>query len=149
MVLLIIQKIFHLNLDIISVIWKYICIRLLINAWILCQLIYKAVFRLTFTTSTGIYWHLEQKQYVVLSRWSPASVLNALTTSCIKKIKKKKKHKSVCSGEDPGLIPGLWRYPGEGNGNPVWYSCLEKSIGRGAWPATVPGVAKVWTWLSN
>ena len=52
---------------------------------------------------------------------------------------------SAYNVEDPGLIPGLGRYPGEGNGNPVWYSCLENSIGRGAWPATVPGVAKVWT----
>ena len=147
MVLLIIRKIFHLNLDIISVIWKYICIRLLINAWILCQLTDKTVFRLNFTTNTGIYWQLAQKQSVVLARWSPASVLNALTTPCIKIFKKN--HKSVCSGEDPGLIPGLGRYPGEGNGNPVWYSCLENSIGRGAWPATVPGVTKVWTWRSN
>ena len=148
MVLLIIQKIFHLNLDIISVIWKYICIRLLINAWILCQLIDKAVFRLNFTTNTDIYWHLAQKQSVVLARWSPASVLNALTTPCIKKIQKKT-HKSVYSGEDPGLIPGLGRYHGEGNGNPVQYPCLENSIGRGAWPATVQEVAKVWTWLSK
>ena len=34
---------------------------------------------------------------------------------------------------DLGLIPGLGRSPGEGNGNPLWYSCLEKSMDRGAW----------------
>ena len=35
--------------------------------------------------------------------------------------------------EDPGSIPGSGRFPGEGNGNPVWYSCLEESMDRGAW----------------
>ena len=43
---------------------------------------------------------------------------------------------------DSGLIPGSRRYPGEGNGNPLQYSCLEKSMDRGAWWATVHGVAK-------
>ena len=147
MVLLIIQKIFHLNLDIISVIWKYICIRLLINAWILCQLTDKTVFRLNSTTNTGIYWQLAQKQSVVLARWSPASVLNALTTPCIKIFKKN--HKSVCSGEDPGLIPGLGRYPGEGNGYPLQNSCLENYMDRGAWQAPVHGVTKSQTHLSD
>ena len=41
-----------------------------------------------------------------------------------------------------GLIPGMGRYPGEGNGNPLQYSCLENSMDRGAWQATVHGVAK-------
>ena len=41
-----------------------------------------------------------------------------------------------------GLIPGMGRYPGEGNGNPLQYSCLENSMDRGAWKATVHGVAK-------
>ena len=41
-----------------------------------------------------------------------------------------------------GLIPGLGRSPGEGNGNPFLYSCLSKSMNRGAWWATVHGVAK-------
>ena len=43
---------------------------------------------------------------------------------------------------DTGSIPGLARSPGEGNGNPLQYSCLGNSIGRGAWPATVHGVSK-------
>ena len=37
--------------------------------------------------------------------------------------------------EDPGSIPGLGRFPGEGNGNPFQYSCLENSMDRGAWKA--------------
>ena len=44
---------------------------------------------------------------------------------------------SACSAGDPGLIPGLEISPGEGNGNPLQYSCLENSIDRGAWQATV------------
>ena len=39
-------------------------------------------------------------------------------------------------------IPGLGISPGIGNGNPLQYSCLEDSVERGAWQATVPGVAK-------
>ena len=47
--------------------------------------------------------------------------------------------------EVPGLIPGLGRSLGEGNGNPLQYSCLENSMDGGAWWATVHGVAKSWT----
>ena len=54
---------------------------------------------------------------------------------------------SACNVEDPGLIPGLGRYPGEGNGNPLQYSCLENSMHRGAWWATVHMVAKRWARL--
>ena len=48
---------------------------------------------------------------------------------------------------DMGLIPGLGRYPGEGNGNPLQYSCLENPTDRGACWATVHRVAKSWTRL--
>ena len=43
---------------------------------------------------------------------------------------------------DMGLIPGSGRYPGEGNGYPLQYTCLENSMDREAWQATVHGVAK-------
>ena len=49
---------------------------------------------------------------------------------------------SACNARDPGSIPGWGRSPGEWNGNSLQYSCLEKSMDRGAWWATVPGVAK-------
>ena len=44
---------------------------------------------------------------------------------------------------DPGSIPGLGRSPGEGHGNPLQYSCLEKPMDRGAWRVTAHGVTKV------
>ena len=50
---------------------------------------------------------------------------------------------------DPGLIPGWGRSPGEGNGNPLQYSFLENPMDRGAWWATVHGVAKSQTRLSD
>ena len=45
---------------------------------------------------------------------------------------------------DPGLIPDSGRSPGEGNGNPLQYSCLENSTDRGAWQATVHGITESW-----
>ena len=45
---------------------------------------------------------------------------------------------------DLGLIPGSRRSPGIGNVNPLQYSCLQNSMDRGAWQATIPGVAKSW-----
>ena len=56
---------------------------------------------------------------------------------------------SACSAGDPGSIPGSGRFPGEGNGNPLQYSCLENSMEGGAWKATAHGVAKSRTRLSD
>ena len=56
---------------------------------------------------------------------------------------------SACNAGDLGSIPGLGRSPGEGNGNPFQYSCLENPMDRGAWWATVHGVAKSRTRLSD
>ena len=50
---------------------------------------------------------------------------------------------------DMGLIPGLGRSSRVGNGTPLQYSCLENSMGRGAWQAAVHGAAKSWTQLSD
>ena len=49
---------------------------------------------------------------------------------------------SACNAGDLGSIPGWVRSPGEGNGNPPWYSCLENPMDRGAWQAIVHGVAR-------
>ena len=56
---------------------------------------------------------------------------------------------SARNAEDPGLMPGSGRSLGEGNGNPLQYSCLENSMNKGAWWATVYGVTKSWTRLSD
>ena len=50
---------------------------------------------------------------------------------------------------DMGSIPGLRRFPGEGNGNPLQYFCLVNSMDRGAWWATVHGFAKSQTQLKR
>ena len=56
---------------------------------------------------------------------------------------------SVYNTRDSGSIPGLGRSPGEGNGNPLQYYCLENPMDRGAWNATVHGVTKSRTRLSD
>ena len=53
------------------------------------------------------------------------------------------------NAEDAGLIPGLRKSSGEGNGNPLQYSCLENRMGREAWQAIVHGVTNGQTGLCN
>ena len=55
----------------------------------------------------------------------------------------------ACNAGDPGSVPAFGRSPGEGNGNPPEYSCLENSMDRGTWQYTVHRVRKSWTWLSD
>ena len=57
--------------------------------------------------------------------------------------------KNPADSRDMGSIPGSGRYPGEGNGTPFQYSCLENPMDGGAWQATVHGVAKSRTRLSD
>ena len=56
---------------------------------------------------------------------------------------------STCNAEDPDLIPRSESSPGEGNGNPLQYCCLENPMDRGAWWPTVHGVAKSLACLSE
>ena len=56
---------------------------------------------------------------------------------------------SAYNAGDPGSIPGLGRPPGEGNGCPLQYSCLENSMSRGAWQATFHEVAVRDNWVTN
>ena len=56
---------------------------------------------------------------------------------------------STCNVGDAGLIPGLGTFPGEGNNNPLQYSCLENSVERGVWWATFHGAAKSQTQLND
>ena len=59
------------------------------------------------------------------------------------------KKKSACKTGDPVSTPGPGRCPGEGNGNPLQYSGLENPMNRGEWQATVHGITKNRTWLSD
>ena len=61
------------------------------------------------------------------------------------------KNLNACAGDagDKGPIPGSGKSPGGGHGNPLQYSCLENPMDRGAWQATVHGVAKSWTQLDQ
>ena len=56
---------------------------------------------------------------------------------------------SACNTGDLGSIPGLRRSPGEENGNPLQYSCLENPMDRETWWAPVHGIPKGWTKLNN
>ena len=56
---------------------------------------------------------------------------------------------SACNTGNPGSIPRLRRSSGEGNGNPLWYSCLENPVDGGAWQSRAREVSKSWTRLSD
>jgi len=56
---------------------------------------------------------------------------------------------SACNSGDLGSIPGSRIFPGEGNGYPLQYSCLENPMDRGAWQATVHGAAESWALRSD
>ena len=61
----------------------------------------------------------------------------------------KNPHANAGASQNSGSIPGSERSPGGGNGNLLQYPCLENSMDRGAWQATVHGVTKNQTWLSD
>ena len=78
--------------------------------------------------------------FAVLLSWGPALRFVQYTVfwaSLVAEVKA-----SACNPGDLGSIPGSGRSPGEGNGTPLHYSCLENPMGRGAWWATVHGVTK-------
>ena len=56
---------------------------------------------------------------------------------------------TACDAAHVGSTPGSGRFPGGGNDSPLQYSCLDNSMGRGAWWATVHGVTESWTPISN
>ena len=93
------------------------------------------------TLVPGQLWILEE-------RWRVHPGLCSLLLQCDKNIPSGGKE-TPCNARDPGSISGLERFPGEGNGNPLQYSCLENSMDRGAWQATVRGVTKSQTRLSD
>ena len=100
-------------------------------------------------------WILKENQEflpLVPMKWSfdlELSSLNEQPLPCMGFSSSSVGKESACSAGDLGLIPGLGRSPGEGNGNPLQYSCLENSMDRRAWQATVHGIAKSQTQLCD
>ena len=94
--------------------------------------------------------HNEEQPWPVLSRESPGAATNIQSSQKINllAVAQTVKHLAYNAG-DLGLIPGSGRSSGEGNGNPLQHSCLENPMDRGAWWATVHGVAKHRTQLSD
>ena len=110
----------------------------------------------------------QQRSLGSQSSWSRAGLESSLNEGCLEAGLKRQQWKiytrlqgtegfpggsdgkeSTRSAADPTSIPGLGRSSGEGNGNPLQYSCLENPRDRGAWQATVCGVAKRWTWFAH
>ena len=75
--------------------------------------------------------------------------LSTAQTPCIRASGGSEGKESACNVGDQGSIPGSGRPPGEGNGYPLQYSCLENSTDRGAWWAIIHGVTKSQTRLSD
>ena len=80
----------------------------------------------------------------VIKSWTRLKVTHTLADSLVAQ-----RIKTACSTGDLGSIPRLGRSPGEGNGNPLQYSCLENPMDSGARWVKVHGVAKSQTWLSD
>ena len=91
----------------------------------------------------GIHLPVQEMQVQSLVREDP-TCLRVTKPQCSQISKE-----SANNAADPGLILGSGRSPGEGNGDPLQYSCLENPMDRGAWRATVHGVAKSQTELSK
>ena len=87
---------------------------------------------LIFRSVTNIFKHIEFRSLL-------ASAWDSLVAQMIE---------SACNAGDLGSIPELGRFPGEGNGNPLQYACLENSMDRGAWQAITHRVTKSQTQLS-
>ena len=96
----------------------------------------------TFIALSGKGWHSRCLPWKTMSQ--PARIWWGVLQQVAQMVKA-----SGYNAGDLGLIPGLGRYPGEGNGNPLQYSCLENRMDRRAWLAAVHGVAKSQTGLSD
>ena len=102
----------------------------------------------TSISRTSVLFFSKLKHHLVLCPQPLATtVLLALSMTIVGRASEVKA--SACNVGDLASIPGSGRSPGEGNGNPLQYSCLEKPMDRGAWWATVRRVAKSRTRLSN
>ena len=99
-------------------------------------------------TLWGVFWHTcasisgERVPWHGINCWLIGHMCLAFSRSSDSKA-------SAKNAGDPSSTSGSRRCPGEGNGNPLLYPCLENPMDRGAWRATVHGIAKSWIWQSN
>ena len=101
---------------------------------------------------TCTHFHLNILQALYFTSLPPKSLIVDLSTVKLCFLGGSSSKEPPANAEDirePGSIPGLGRFPGGGHGNPPQYSCLENPTGRGAWRATVHGVAKSQTRLKQ
>ena len=124
---------------------------------------FKKIYQAHVVAPTGKFTPLRSEQNPPRKKWTRAHTLalkslwknlkvlsNCCDSGWIHRFKNAPEDKtSTCSAGDWGSLPGLGRFPGEGNGNLLQYSCLENPMDRGAWWATVRRVAKSQTWLSD
>ena len=97
---------------------------------------------------TAFLW--EENGYKYMYGWVPSLSPETITTLFVNLLfiprwgfpHESEGKESACNVGHPGSTPGWGRSPGEGNGNPLQYSCLENSMDRGPWRATVHGVAE-------
>ena len=87
-----------------------------------------------------MYKFLSAPKFINITTYSPAV---KTTSNCNTSPLVAQRVKNVCNAGDSSLIPGTERSPGEGNGNPLHYSCLENPMDSGAWWVTVDGLQRV------
>ena len=103
---------------------------------------------LSISKSINIFYHINKRKKAILlfdAEKAFDKTLHSFRASLVAQMVKK----SACNAGDPLLVPGLGRSPGEGNGNPLQYLCLENPMDRGVWQATVRGITKSQIQQSN
>ena len=102
-----------------------------------------STFKMTPQKLKRIKWcYLKEGNLATFSKYTCAFVLDP-AMPCLGFLHSSVGKESACNAMDLGSIPGSGRSPGEGNGNPLQYFCLENPIDRRAWQATVHGVSRV------
>ena len=130
------------NFYIMSYTWLFVAVQSLRRVWLsaapwiaACQI----------SPSFTISWSLFRLMSIV--SMMPSTISSSVTPFSSRDDSDGKE--SACNVGDPGSILGWWRSPGEGNGSPLQYSCLENLMDKGTWQATVHGVAESQTQLSD
>ena len=120
------------------------CIPALTDGFFVCLFVFLTT-SVTWEAQLGIRVGKNSRSFFFFFSWTPRLQITPLVAS----FKDSDGKASVYNAGNSGSIPGSGRSPGEGNGNPLQYYCLENPMDRGAWQATAHGVAKSRTGLSD